>query len=83
MRMAEERRVLLERSERARFWFAVRTVLTCAAGCVIGLIPMAWALHTTDTEMAGLAWTVGQTVGPALVVITLILAGIKWDRDDW
>jgi hypothetical protein len=81
--MAEERRLLLEESEQARFWFAVKTALVCVGGCCVGLAPMAWALHTTDVEAAGVAWAAGAAIGPMLVLLTLIIAAIKWDKDDW
>ena len=80
---AERNRKNLQVSERARFWFAVRIALACVAGCLIGFIPMAWALHTTDIEKAGIAWSAGPVVGMTLVVATLLAAAVKWERDDW
>ena len=44
---------------------------------------MAWALHTTDVESAKIAWAVGPVIGNTLVVATLVVAGMKWERDDW
>ena len=70
-------------SERARFWFAVKTAVACILGGVAGLLPMAWALHTTDVESAKIAWHLGPIIGSTCIVVTLILASIKWERDDW
>lgn len=70
-------------SDRARFWFAVKTAAICMAGCVTGFLPMAWALHTTDVESAKIAWALGPVIGQVIVLTTLIVAGIKWEREDW
>jgi hypothetical protein len=81
--LADRNREALRSSDRARFWFAVKTAAICVVGCLGGLFPMAWALHTTDVESARIAWKLGPTIGTTLVLCTLIVAGIKWERDDW
>ena len=79
----ERNREALRASERARFRFAVMVVLLCIAECVVGFLPMAWALHTTDVEAAKIAWAIGPVLGNTLVLGTLVVAGMKWDREDW
>src|SRR5689334_17076353 len=81
--LANRNREALYRSERARFWFAVKTAVICVLGCLTGLLPMAWALHTTDVEAGEVAWALGPAIGTTLVLCTLIVAGIKWERDEW
>jgi hypothetical protein len=83
IRDAEERQAIVEAHDRARFWFAVRTALACIAGCIIGFVPMAWALHTTDIEKARTAFAPGPALGACLVLIVLVHAAMRWERDDW
>jgi hypothetical protein len=80
---AEENRVNLRLSERARFWYAVRVALVCVAGCIVGFLPMAWALHTTDVEAAHVAWAVGPVISQIIIIVTLVIAARKWEQDDW
>lgn len=70
-------------SERARFRFGAKVALLCVLGCVIGLVPMAWAMHTTDPEAGRLAWAVGPVLGDTLILVVLIGAWIRWSREDW
>lgn len=70
-------------SDRRRFWFAFRIALTCVAGCMIGFVPMAWALHTTDYEAARIAWAAGPVLGQTIVLIALVYGWMRWSRDDW
>lgn len=79
----EERRVLLEASERARFWYAVRLALVCVGGCSAGAVPMAWAVHTTDFEAAQLAWAIGPVLGTSIVLTALIVGLFRWTQDEW
>jgi hypothetical protein len=83
VKQAEENRWRVQASERARFWFAVRVACTCVLTTGIGLFMMGWALHTTDMEMAQLAWTAGPIVGNGLTLVVLGLAAVKWERDEW
>jgi len=80
---AERNRVLLRASDRARFWFAVRVAGICILGSLIGLVPMAWALHTTDEEMARVAWIAGPVIGQVIIITTLVIAWRKWEQEDW
>lgn len=83
LRKADGQRAHSVASDRARFWFAVRIALACVAGCVIGFLPMAWALHTTDIEAAQLAWAVGPVLGQTIILLTLLYGWIRWSRDEW
>lgn len=76
-------REVLKEVERRRFWFAVRVVLGCFASTGLGLFLMGWAMHTTDVEMAGLAWVAGPVLGNGLTLLILGYAAIKWERDEW
>jgi hypothetical protein len=80
---AEARQNALRKSERARFWYAVKVVCVCWLGALGGLIPMGWALHTTDEKLGRFAFQAGQVGGSAFIVVTLIVAWMKWERDDW
>jgi hypothetical protein len=79
----EARRVMLRESERARFWYAVRVVLACMSGTVVGAIPMAWALHTTDLDRAEIGWKAGPIIGQSIIIIILIVAWRRWADESW
>jgi hypothetical protein len=80
---ADRNRETLRESDRARFWFAVKTAVICVGGCFTGLLPMAWAVHSPDMESAKIAWVLGPVIGNTIILVTLVVAGVKWDRDDW
>lgn len=82
-RNSEAGRLAARESDRARFWFAVRIAFTCVGGCLLGFVPMAWALHTTDVEAGRIAWAAGPVLGQAIVLTTLVYGALRWARDDW
>ena len=83
LRQAESRRKALRESERERFWYAVKVVCICWLGAVAGLISMAWGLHTTDPVAGRVAFVSGQAGGSAIIVVTLVIAWLRWEREDW
>lgn len=65
------------RAEGDTFWAHVRTALTCVAWSCVGLVCMAWGLHTTDHEMGDIAWRGGMILGYAGIAFTLARAYTK------
>jgi hypothetical protein len=70
-------------AERDSFRAHVRTALACVAWSAVGLVVMAWGLHTSDPELGQVAWKGGIVVGYAGILFTLIRAHAKAkDRGD-
>jgi hypothetical protein len=63
-----------QQATRDAFWAHVRTALMCVAWSCLGLVCMAWGLHTTDQELGAIAWRGGMVVGYAGIVFTLTRA---------
>lgn len=59
------------------FWAHVRTALMCIAWSGVGLVCMAWALHTTDRALGEIAWRGGVVVGYGGILFTLMRALVK------
>ncbi|HKS05264.1 MAG TPA: hypothetical protein VJR92_03035 [Gemmatimonadaceae bacterium] len=83
LRQAESKRSALRDSERARFRYAVKVVCVCWLGAIAGLVPMGWALHTTNEELGRFAFLAGQVGGSSIILVTLVVAWMRWERDDW
>jgi hypothetical protein len=62
---------------RDAFWAHVRTALMCVAWSCVGLVIMAWGLHTTDPYLGELAWRGGVIVGYAGILFTAVRAYAK------
>lgn len=80
-----ERKRLAEhqQAERDSFWAWVRTAVMCVAWSMLGLVVMAFGLHTTDRELGDVAWRGGMILGYAGIVFTLARAYLKAkDRGD-
>lgn len=75
--LEQKRRAEHEQAERDSFWAWVRTALTCVAWSALGLIVMAWGLHTSDPDLGQVAWRGGMIIGYAGVVVTLARAYLK------
>jgi hypothetical protein len=74
-----ERKRLEEHRQASRdsSWAHVRTALLCVAWSGIGLVVMAFGLHTTDPDLGQIAWKGGMVVGYAGILFTLIRAYAK------
>jgi hypothetical protein len=74
-----ERKRLEEHRQASRdsVWAHVRTALTCVAWSAIGLVVMAFGLHTNDPELGQMAWKGGMVVGYSGILFTLIRAYAK------
>jgi hypothetical protein len=57
---------------RDSFWANLRTALMCIVWSGVGLVCMAWGLHTTDRGLGEIAWKGGVVVGYAGILFTLM-----------
>jgi hypothetical protein len=71
----EERAAQLAREERLTRrevrWAFARTLLACFAWLAVALLPMGWALHTTDFELGHAAFLGGMMIGYGGIAFTL------------
>lgn len=71
-------------SKRDRRRDLVRTALECLAWCVIGLLCLGWAFHTTDPVMGRAAFWAGVGFGSAGIIFALLGAYRRGERrGDW
>jgi uncharacterized YccA/Bax inhibitor family protein len=61
----------------------ILTLLGCVMWVVVGLALVAWALHTTDPELGGIAFMGGILVGYVGIVVTLARYYLRGEADGW
>jgi hypothetical protein len=64
----EEHQMAARDSFRATVW----TALMCVVWSCVGLVVMAWGLHTTDPELGQLAWRGGVIIGYTGILLTVV-----------
>ena len=83
----QERAAQLEHEERitrreVRGAF-VRTLLGCFAWLALALLPMGWALHTTDPQLGHAAFLGGMMVGYGGITFTLARYYVVGEERGW
>ena len=59
-------------SDRDRRRDLIRTAFECLAWCALGLVGMAWGLHTTDALLGRAAFYAGAGAGNAGVIFAVL-----------
>jgi len=69
-----ERKRLEEHHQASRdsFWANVRAAVMCVGWSGVGLVIMAFGLHTNDPELGQIFWKGGMVVGYAGILFTLV-----------
>jgi hypothetical protein len=82
-----ERAAELERDERETRRDVRRAFVAAAGGCVVsailGLLPMAWALHTSDPALGEIGFLAGPIIGYTGITIALARYYLKGERNGW
>ncbi len=82
--MATRRREEARAADRDRTRDFVRTGLECVGWCAIGLLGIAWAVHTTDEALGTMAFWGGFGVGNGGWLFSVLGAYRRGERrGDW
>ena len=82
--MAARRRDEARAANRDRTRDFIRTGLECMGWCVLGLLGIGWALHTTDAELGRMAFWAGVGVGNGGWLFSVLGAWRRGERrGDW
>ena len=83
----KERAAELERDERETRRDVRRAFASAVGGCivsaVVGLVPMAWALHTSDPGLGEIGFLAGPIIGYSGITIALARYYLKGERNGW
>ncbi len=83
----DERRLELEALERElrreMRWVYARAILGCLLSMAVGLVSIAWAVHTTDEGYATIAFWGGMLVGNGGILVTLVVTYHRAMEEGW
>lgn len=83
-RIAQERLAAGHEVERAARWELARVCLECFASCLLGMLSIGFALHTTDLALGQIAFWGGMLIGTVGVFLSVLSAYRRGEeRGDW
>jgi hypothetical protein len=83
-RIAEERLAAGREVEHAARWELARVCVECLASCLLGMLSIGVALHTTDLALGQIAFWGGMLIGTVGVFLSVLSAHRRGEqRGDW
>jgi hypothetical protein len=83
-RIAEERLAAADEADRAMRWELARVCLECLGSCLLGMLSIGVALHTTDLAVGQIAFWGGMLLGTVGVFLSVLSAYRRGEqRGDW
>ena len=83
----EERAAELEADERETRREVRRAFAAAVGGCIVSVlgavIPMAWALHTSDPGLGAIGFLAGPIIGYSGITFTLARYYLRGEKNGW